>query len=62
MKNEVGEKTVNTLQDIFGINNSKHNSIGYINGLCSEHLRLEIQEQMKNSLTLRAIRVINFYL
>jgi len=44
------EKLVNTLQDIFGVNNSKHNSVGYVQGLCSEHLRLELQDQMKKSL------------
>ncbi len=38
------------LQEIFGINNSKHKKIGYINALCSEHLRWELQEQMNQSL------------
>ena len=38
------------LQEIFGLNNSKHNSIGYINDICSEDKRWEFQEQMKKSL------------
>ena len=37
-------------QDMFWINNSKHNSIGYIKELCTEYLRLEFQDQMKKSL------------
>ena len=38
------------LQEIFGINNSKHKTIGYINGICSEDKRWKFQEQMKQSL------------
>lgn len=41
---------VSNLQEIFGINNSKHNTIGYINDICSEHMRWEFQEQMEQSL------------
>jgi len=35
-----------TLQEIFGVYNSKHKKIGYINALCSEHLRWDFMQQM----------------
>jgi hypothetical protein len=38
------------LQEIFGIDNSKHKTIGYINGICSEDMRWEFQEKMQQSL------------
>lgn len=41
---------VSNLQEIFGVNNSKHNTIGYINDICSEHMRWEFKQQMKQSL------------
>lgn len=41
---------VSNLQEIFGVNNSKHNTIEYINDICSEHMRWEFQQQMKQSL------------
>ena len=41
---------VENLQEILGINNSKHNTIGYVNGICSEHIRWDIYEQMEESL------------
>ena len=41
---------VSNLQDILGINNSKHNTIGYINDICSEHMRWEFQQEMEKSL------------
>jgi hypothetical protein len=41
---------VNTLQEVFEVYNSKHNIIGYINGLCSEEKRWDIGEVMKESL------------
>ena len=41
---------VDTLQEVFGIENTKHNKIGYINGLCSEDKRWEINEEMQESL------------
>ena len=41
---------VSNLQEIFGVNNSKHNTIGYINDICSEDKRCEFQQQMKQSL------------
>jgi len=41
---------VSVLQDIFGVDNSKHNTIGYINDICSEHMRWQFQQQMKQSL------------
>ena len=47
---ECFRQLVAQLQDIFGINNSKHNTIGYINDICSEHMRWEFQHQMKQSL------------
>lgn len=47
---EIFTKLVEQLEEIFGIHNSKHNTIGYINGLCSEYERYEIQEEMRKSL------------
>ena len=41
---------VSNLQEIFGVNNSKHNTIGYINDIYSEHMRWEFKQQMKQSL------------
>ena len=41
---------VSNLQEIFGVNNSKHNTIGYINDICSEDKRWEFQQLMKQSL------------
>ncbi len=41
---------IDHLADFFGIQNSKHNTIGYINGLCSEYERYEIMEVMGKSL------------
>ena len=41
---------VDTLQEVFGVYNTKHNNIGYINGLCSEDKRWEINEEMRESL------------
>jgi UDP-glucose 4-epimerase len=41
---------VSNLHEIFGVNNSKHNTIGYINDICSEDMRWELQQQMKQSL------------
>ena len=41
---------VSNLQEIFGVNNSKHNTIGYINDICSEDKRWEFQQLMKESL------------
>jgi hypothetical protein len=41
---------VSNLQEIFGVDNSKHNTIGYINDICSEDMRWQIQQQMKQSL------------
>ena len=38
----VFDSLVSQLQDIFGVYNSKHNKIGYVSGLCSEHIRWEI--------------------
>ncbi|WP_368029920.1 hypothetical protein [Arcobacter sp. s6] len=38
------------MQEIFGLNNSKHNSVGYINDICSEDKRWDFQEQIKQSL------------
>lgn len=43
-------KMVAQLQDVFEIHNSKHNTIGYINGLCSEHIRWDINDKMEKSL------------
>jgi len=40
---------VSNLQEILGVNNSKHNTIGYINDICSEHMRWEFQQQMEES-------------
>jgi len=41
---------VETLQEIFFIENSKYNKIGYITGLCSEYDRWDILQSMKESL------------
>lgn len=41
---------VSTLQEAFGVYNSKHKKIGYINALCSEHLRWDFMQQMEVSL------------
>ena len=41
---------VEQLQDVFYVNNSKHNKIGYITGLCSEDKRWDYLELMKESL------------
>ena len=41
---------VSNLQEILGIYNSKHNTIGYINDICSEDMRCEFHQQMKQSL------------
>lgn len=41
---------VDTLQEVFGIENTKHNKIGYINGLCSEDKRWDIKRTMEESL------------
>ena len=38
------------LQDFFGVMNSKHNKIGYVSGVCSEHMRWDIYETMEKSL------------
>jgi len=41
---------VSQLQDFFGVTNSKHRKIGYVSGVCSEHMRWEILETMEKSL------------
>ena len=41
---------VSHLQDFFGVMNSKHNKIGYVSGVCSEHMRWKILETMEKSL------------
>ncbi len=41
---------VSALQDILGVFNSKHKKIGYVNALCSEHLRWDFIQQMEASL------------
>ena len=41
---------IDHLADLFGVQNSKHNTIGYINGLCSEYKRYDIIEVMEKSL------------
>ena len=41
---------VSQLQEFFGVSNTKHNRIGYINGLCSEDKRWEVMEMMEKSL------------
>jgi hypothetical protein len=41
---------VEQLQEIFYVDNSKHNEIGYITGLCSESERWVIHQTMKKSL------------
>ena len=41
---------IDHLADLFGVQNSKHNTIGYINGLCSEYERYDIMEVMEKSL------------
>ena len=47
---EAFSKLVGQLQDIFCIHNSKHNKIGYLQGLCSENERWKLYEQMEKSL------------
>ena len=39
------------VQDLFGVYNSKHNLTGFVSGVCSEHIRYDLTEQMKESLT-----------
>jgi len=39
------------LEELFGVSNTKHNEIGYINGLCSEDKRWEVIEIMEKSLS-----------
>ena len=41
---------VDTMQEVFGIENTKHNQIGYINGLCSENKRWDIKRTMEEYL------------
>ena len=41
---------VSTPQEVFGVYNSKHKKIGYVNALCSEHLRWDFMQQMEGSL------------
>ena len=41
---------VDQLQEIFELYNSKHNTIGYVNGICSENIRWDINEKMRESL------------
>ena len=41
---------VSTLQEVFGVYNSKLKKIGYVNALCSEHLRWDFKQQMEASL------------
>jgi hypothetical protein len=43
-------KLVFQLQEEFCVHNSKYNEIGYISGLCSEHERWSINEEMAKSL------------
>jgi len=38
------------LQDFFDVNNSKHNTVGYVSGVCSESIRWEILDTMEKSL------------
>ena len=47
---EAFSKLVGQLQEIFGVYNSKHNTIGYLQGLCSEDMRWEFKTQMDKSL------------
>ncbi len=47
---EAFSELINHLADFFGVQNSKHNSIGYISGLCSEYERYNIVEIMDKSL------------
>lgn len=41
---------VENLQEIFSIDNSKYNKIGYITGICSEYDRWDILQTMEESL------------
>ena len=43
-------KLVDTLQEEIEVYNSKHNTIAFINGLCSCDRRWDIKEQMEESL------------
>lgn len=47
---EAFTELINHLADFFGVQNSKHNTIGYINGLCSEYERYDIIKVMEKSL------------
>ncbi len=38
------------LEDFFGVINSKHNTIGYVSGICSESIRWDTLEAMEKSL------------
>lgn len=41
---------VENIQDILGVYNSKHHTVGFISGVCSEDKRWEFNEQIKESL------------
>ena len=41
---------VDYLAEYFGVHNTKHNTVGYITGLCSEYERFNIMEVMEKSL------------
>lgn len=41
---------VSMLQELFGVINSKHNKVGFVQGLCSEDQRWDITEMMEKSL------------
>jgi len=41
---------VSQLQDLFSVSNSKHNKIGYISSICSEHMRWNFLQEMEKSL------------
>ncbi|MBA1420548.1 MAG: hypothetical protein FAF03_06735 [Epsilonproteobacteria bacterium] len=41
---------IDQLAEYFGVNNTKHNTVGYISGLCSEYDRYDIKEMMEKSL------------
>jgi hypothetical protein len=47
---EAFTKLVDNLSELFGVHNSKHNTIGHINGVCSEYERYDIIEVMEKSL------------
>ena len=40
---------VSFLQDYFGVYNSKHNQVGYVQGLCSERIRGRLVDIMEKS-------------